>query len=297
MKNVATAAFDCPKCGRSHVWLPDDAGRLAKCACGRTVQVPDMPKGTTEEEQFAWMKIAANRAAADDSTADKPGQTTPPGSTLVPGRLSDGSADRQLDAHTEAELAALDKYGPSDPVKPDPFRDIKLPAILIGIGLLLMSLRIGYLATHRDASSLLGLTVGVVVELLVNVVLMLLGVLGAARFARISFGQLGPAILKLCAIYVAPTMLGMLVSVMLGGDIAVAALAWGFSLILYYALTSYLFGLDGSQTITCVTAIGVTRFAARVVVGMLLISRLSGAADSPSLSADSPDTQQVSDAE
>jgi hypothetical protein len=96
--------------------------------------------------------------------------------------------------------------------------------------------------------------------------MMLMAALVAAKFAGINFGPVGPAILKLAGLCLAPSALGDLVTTLLGGDMAVAVIGWVVAAVIHYALISYLFRLDGGQTVVVVFAIGIVR----VVVGFML---------------------------
>jgi hypothetical protein len=216
-------------------------------------------------------------AAAKKQQADAPSPVAiapRPAQSLVPGRLYNDSYQDEVDEQTQAELDSIAKYGEEDRSKPDPMRDAKVPVVLLGAGFLLLCTRIALLSAH-GSFGLTAVVFGVGFEVIVNVILMLVGVLLAAKVTGIYFGELPQALLKLCAIYVGPTALGTTITAMLGGDIAVASLGWATSVVLYYILTSYLFRLDGSQTVACVTAIGVTRLAAAILFGILAIGALS----------------------
>jgi hypothetical protein len=102
---------------------------------------------------------------------------------------------------------------------------------------------------------------------------MLGGVLLASKFAGIHFGDLKPAILKLTAVYIGPSAVGQLLAAALGGDMAVGILGNAVSIVCYWALISYMFRLDGQQTMICVFTIG----AVRLVTSMCLLTTLMAA--------------------
>jgi hypothetical protein len=202
-------------------------------------------------------------------------------SPFIPGKsiIHDPNADK-LDAQIEAELAATGAYAEAEgEIKPDSFRDKHFPLGLLAVGGLLVVAQVVLVASQSKAAAA-GLIIGTLISLVINVALMLGGVLLAARFAGIYFGELKTAILKLSAIYIAPTFLGQLVTQALGGNIAVACIGWGVSVICYWALTSYLFQLDGSQTMTCVAAIAIVRFLASFIVGALMVLAVVSAVNS-----------------
>lgn len=61
--------FACPSCGREFRWKPEIAGKMAKCKCGATVQVPATEPALT---------AAAPRAAAPSAVAPKAVAPPPP---------------------------------------------------------------------------------------------------------------------------------------------------------------------------------------------------------------------------
>jgi hypothetical protein len=151
---------------------------------------------------------------------------------------------------------------------------VTLPLYLLAAGLFILMGQV-FQGVSMTPGTLMGVTFGVGIGILVNVALMLGGVLVAARFSGISFGPLNLALLKLTAICVGPTALGDLVADMLGGDMAVACLGHGISIFLYYVLLGHLFRLDGGQTVVCVIAIFVVRLMAGIVVSMLVVAAVT----------------------
>ena len=174
----------------------------------------------------------------------------------------DPALEADLDPHSEfceKKIAATNR-----------FKDRDLPLWLLAGGLLLIMVQVAHLS-NMNGAAMAGAMMFVSVKTIINVALMLIGVLVAARVAHIDFGMLGPAILKLCALYVGPATLGAIISEMLGGDMAVAMLGGGVSTILYWSLLSYLFRLDAMQTMICVVTIWVVGFVAGVcAVGAIL---------------------------
>ena len=290
-QNPTAAKFACAKCKRTFDWDPQHVGRLAQCPCGNTMKVPRLPATALVKalKPGGLPRQAPQRSPAATLPPPLPGMppltgdsaatpNTPPPlppqpmTPFIPGQslIHDPGADK-LDADIEAELAATGAYAEHEgEAKPDPFRDLHLPLGLLGVGGLLVIAQVVLVATQSRAAAV-GVIIGTAVSLVINVALMLGGVLLAARFAGISFGEFKTALLKLCAIYVAPTFLGQLMTQALGGNAAVACIGWGVSVICYWGLTSYLFQLDGAQTMTCVTAISIVRFLAHFVVGAVMM--------------------------
>lgn len=292
-------SFNCPKCRRGHPWSAEHVGRLARCACGHVLKVPPAPAGGPPQAPRAGAPARSPSShlppPLPPHAAPSPLPPIPSSGVPVPPPLPApardgpprmtlaslaGGDDETLDARTEAELAAGAEYAEqAGEHEPDPFREVKLPSILLAVGLLLTVAQAAYVAAQSPAAAV-GLIIGTVLSLGINVALMLVGVFLAAKFAGICFGDARTAVLKLCAIYVGPTMLGTLVTQALGGDIAVACLGWGVSIVCYWGLTSYLFRLDGAQTMTCVFTIGVVRVAASFLVGMLAVLWVAHAVNS-----------------
>jgi hypothetical protein len=99
---------------------------------------------------------------------------------------------------------------------------------------------------------------------------------GAAKFSGIYFGNIPTAILKMAALYVAPTALGGLLTEVLGGELPVQILGYAVNFILIWALLAYLFRLDGSQTMACVTCIGILSMISQLFLVGAMLSALGG---------------------
>jgi hypothetical protein len=176
-----------------------------------------------------------------------------------------------LSADIEAELAATAKYGEEDPTQPDPKRDLHVPVALIVVGFLLTVADLAVALHVHPGLAVAAGVVGAGVKLVVGMVLMLGGALVAAKFAGINFGLLGPALLKLAGLCLAPSALGDLTTTLLGGDAAVAQIGWVVRVVLYWAFVSYLFRLDGGQTAIVVGTITIVKVVTVVLLGSLLL--------------------------
>jgi hypothetical protein len=176
-----------------------------------------------------------------------------------------------LSPEVEAELAATGAYGEEDPFKPDPKRDTYVPLALLAIGFVLTVLNFAWSMDGHHGAAVAGGIVGAIVKLMLGLVLMLVGALLAAKFAGINFGAVGPAILKLAGLCLAPSALGELVTTLLGGDMAVSYIGWAVQAVMYYALIAYLFRLDGGQTVVVVFAITIVKVVLFFVLGAALL--------------------------
>jgi len=181
-------------------------------------------------------------------------------------------ADEELDPKVQAELNDLAQYGDKEEEqkKPNAYLDHHLPLVLLGIGLMLMFGHASFLA-HRGHESLFFSLFKVSASLILNIVLMIAAMVVAAKFTGIYFGKVPTAILKIAAIYVAPTTLGGLLTAVLGGELPVQILGYAVNYVLICALLAYLFRLDGSQTMACVMCIGILSMITQLfLVGTML---------------------------
>jgi hypothetical protein len=176
-----------------------------------------------------------------------------------------------LSPEVEAELAATGAYGEDDPCQPDPKRDTYVPLTLLAIGFVLTVVNFAWSMDSLSGAAVAGGVIGAVFKLVFELVLMLVGALLAAKFAGINFGAVGPAILKLAGLCLAPSALGGLVTTLLGGDPAVAYIGWAVQAVMYYVLISYLFRLDGGETVVVVFAITIMKVVLFFVLGAVLL--------------------------
>jgi hypothetical protein len=193
-----------------------------------------------------------------------------PSDSTVASSLRPSAADDELDPEIEAELAATGKYGEGDVTRPDPKRDFQVPVALIVLGFLVTGAEFAFgIHAHPGVAMAAGMFAAGV-KLVFGMVLMLGSALLAAKFAGINFGPLGPALLKLAAICLAPSALGDFTTTLLGGDMAVAQVGWVVRIVLYWALISYLFRLDGGQTAVVVGTITVVKIVSAVLLASLV---------------------------
>ena len=259
------SSLDCPKCQQPYEWRPEYVGKTGRCVCGQVIKVPPLPK--------AWPAVLkdvnapSGLQAAEQALAIYAPPTPQNAISMNPFRGLE--REDELPEEVERELAELGHYAESHPMEYDKFRDQQVPLGLLAAGIAIMLGQVAYM-TQGQGVALFAATVLIALQLLVNLVLIIGGVVLAAWLTGINFGPLNLAILKLSAICVAPTVLGSMLTQAMGGNVAVAMLGIGVSIICYWALFSYLFRLDGAQTMTCVMVIGVIRFA----VHMFILARL-----------------------
>jgi hypothetical protein len=219
---------------------------------------PPPPSAAPSASAFAGMPAAGGEAASQVPSFLRMPVTAQP-------------SPEGLSPEVEAELAAVAAYGEEDPCKPDAKRDTYVPVALLAVGFVLTVLNFAWSMDGHHGAAVAGGIVGTVFNLVVGLVLMLLGALLAAKFAGINFGSVGPAILKLAGLCLAPGALGDLVTTLLGGDMAVSYIGWAVQAVMYYALISYLFRLDGGQTVVVVFAITIVKVVLFFVLGAALL--------------------------
>ena len=261
--------FRCPNCRLEHPWAQAYVGKTARCGCGHVLKVP-----------AGIGAPPALRPAPREESSPTPSNDSAPGlSGFLRAPSGFASPDDVLPSEVEAELAATAKYGEEDFTRPDPRRDLHVPVALLAMGFLITVIDFGYgMRVHPGAAVAAGILVAGV-KLVFGMILMLGAALLAARFAGINFGPIGPALLKLAGLCLAPSALGDLTTQLLGGDMAVAQIGWVVRVVLYWALVSYLFRLDGGQTAAVVGAITVLKIVSTVVIGSLLAFAFAPAVD------------------
>ena len=282
----SSATFPCPRCRSAHPWSAEYGGKTARCGCGQVFKFPPA--------------LVIPPAPAAPPAAAPPGEP----SSQVPGFLGtpgpNAAGDESLSPEIEAELAATAQYGEEDHNKPDPRRDRHVPVALLVVGFVLTVADAVFAAHTHAAAAVAGGVLVAGAKLVIGTLLMLGGALAAARFAGINFGPAGPAILKLAALCLAPSALGDLTTTLLGGDMAVAQIGWVVRVVLYWSLVSYLFRLDGFQTVIVTGSITVVKVVTGVIVGSLFLMSIMPAPDgdgAAGFGADAPMTGRDADIE
>ena len=111
----------------------------------------------------------------------------------------------------------------------------------------------------------------------------------------ITLGPLGPALLKLAGVSVFPAAVADLVTTMLGGDMAVACLGNGVGILTCWALVSYLFRLDFSNTLRVVSAVACVKILLMFVLGGLMALLVASASHHDSDDVASTDSAEVAE--
>ncbi len=223
--------LSCDQCGKTYRWKPEFVGRKVKCACGHVIECENKPP------------------------------SDPPGNDLYD--LAHSAAPAKVVSAAPVAIPYHSVKSEPDVIQqyfPNPTMDLHAPLWLIG-GAVVIQIVAVLLFSRRPDLSVLRALVEVGSEMIGGTIVMLVGILVAAKFRGIQFGPFWTAILKLSAIAVAPsavmTMLAPIaIFIPLGG-----LLVWAVGFIAYFALLGTLFELDQSDTWYCVMVIFVINIA------------------------------------
>jgi hypothetical protein len=214
------AEFACAGCGKRYAWKPALAGRRVRCGCGATMTCP------------------AAAPAADEETYD-----------FAPMRVE------AIPEPVPAPVASLAYRAPKEEVAvrgdTERIRDIRMPLWILTGGVV-VEVVAGLI--HRRSFEAAMLHVGV--NLIFGTVVMVAGMMVAAKMRGLVLGNFWNVVFKLSAIAIAPTAL---VSLLMPGLIVLFCIGYLIALalafVLYFALIGALFDLDQGDTWYCVIVI------------------------------------------
>ena len=138
--------------------------------------------------------------------------------------------------------------------EPETIKNLYMPLWLLAGGVI-----VEVVAALLRQGSLNRALIYVAVEIVFGTIVMLAGILLAAKLRAIDLGQFWTAVFKLSAISVAPSALGDLASPVLRFIPFGGLFGWIGEFILYFALLGALFDLDESDTWYCVFVIFLVR--------------------------------------
>jgi len=226
--------FVCPACSRKNTWKPALAGKRAKCACGKIIQVPE----------FADVEFAAPLEAAPADAQSAPRVTI------------DASRSVMADIPYKKGLQPEPPAAPS--VVPAQIRDILLPIVLIAAGLYAAATD-AMQGTGGPAATLSSVLGPLILNIALGLSLAVAAVLGGSMVAGIAFhGPMWQNILKLCAVALLPLPVGSMAGRAVGGingDIVSSLL----SISLYFAVFWAVFKMAWSDRTVCVLLIWIIR--------------------------------------
>lgn len=137
---------------------------------------------------------------------------------------------RQRDAEEQAQLTSYQR------------KEMVIPAILIAVGLLATFVQARVELGEFD---LLSMSIYVAVATLINLVLIFIALLAAAKLMDLGLGEIGPALLKIAAVAILPSAIGGVIQASVG--FVGGLLAWVITLALYFVLLMWLFEMDSQE--------------------------------------------------
>ena len=236
----------CAGCGKQFAWNARFAGHKVRCPCG---QIMDYPQNPSETESAS---LEANRESLDDQ------YDLAPDAPMA--KRAHASAPHDSSEKILAEPKPADRilgYRSLPPPGSKPELDVEKlkkqagPLWILGVGLSIEALLTLLRARVDPAAAMIHLFVGVGVD----TVLMVAGVMIAAKIRQIDIGSFGSAVLRLAAVSIAPAALNDLFAPLVF-FIPLAGLGLfivGFAI--YFALLGMFFNLDESDTWLCVWVI------------------------------------------
>lgn len=254
--------FHCIGCNKSYRWKPELAGKKARCKCGQVMEVPaDPPRPPDEEGLYDLVDEVPPRPQVQGSVMSPPAPATPAPAAPASGRI----------VSPAMPYAAVARQRPrdGDSAGKDRGMNLFLPVGLIVVGTILAL----FVNMRFYEISLAGAALVVGIKLLIDLVLIFIGCLIAIKLMDISLGSPGEAILKICAIAIAPGALGGLIELWVGP--AAGMLAGFLMLGVYFILFKVFFDLDGGEMMILTVIIWLIRtwvgyFLAAVVLLSLM---------------------------
>jgi hypothetical protein len=233
MTGTVAGRFSCVECDRRFTWRHALAGRKVKCPCGAVMICPADPCNEGDA-LFAVAPIAQPAPIAIPMASPAPLVYRAP----------------------KEDPGIVDTYFPNRTM------DLHAPLALIG-GSVVIQLAATYLYARWWIPVPLHLAMARIgAEMIVGTIIMLIGVLVAAKFRGISFGPFWTALLKLAAISLSPNAAMMLLIMPLAFVPLGGLIIWGVGFSLYFALLGAFFDLDQEDTWYCVIVIFIVDIAA-----------------------------------
>jgi hypothetical protein len=256
VEQVETDRFGCEACGKSYRWKEELAGRRVKCKCGHVMTAPAaMP--TPQDDLYEMAPEPEKPRPMRLPLAPLPAAAT----TRSPATATATLAYRSAPVQSERETGNF--------IEGSPLKDFYVPVALMILGTI-AEFALIMNGTHHQLIGLVMLTGIVAVLLGVNVGIMLLAILIAAKAAGMGFGHPLQAIIKLAAIAISVAAVADFLAYLSKG----VYLGWGISLLLYMCLFMWLFDLDWSEArivvfITWVLNIGKAILLVGLVMSLL----------------------------
>ena len=255
--------FHCIGCNKSYRWKPELAGKKAKCKCGQVMEVPAEPPQPPEEEGLYDLVDEAPPRPQVQGPVMSPPASAPARPAVAP------ASGRIVSPVLPYASVARPRLRDEDSAGEERGKHLFLPVGLIVVGTILAL----FVNMRFYDISLAGAALVVGIKLLIDLVLIFIGCLIAIKLMDISLGSPGEAILKICAIAIAPGALGGLIELWVG---PAAGMLVGFLMLgVYFILFKVFFDLDGGEMMILTVIIWLIRtwvgyFLAAVVLLSLM---------------------------
>jgi|SRR5581483_10185468 len=242
---VAAGQFSCDGCGKTYRWKPELAGRKARCKCGSVMVCPKDEPGKEDDDGLFELAPDVQEKPARPAAIVSPLQ--PP---LAPATGTIAYQSKQSQSEESNQLM-----------------DLWAPVFLI-LGAIAGQALAAFIRTRGNPASLTNAMTAVGVDMIFGTLFMMIGMWLAAKSRHIQLGAFATALLKLCAIAVAPGAAIELLSIPLRViPLFGWLIAWVVGFMLYFALIGTLFDLDQDDTWYCVKVI----FAVKILTAVALI--------------------------
>jgi len=153
-----------------------------------------------------------------------------------------------------------------DPKK-EKLKNVYIPIGIIAVSMLVLFIHLVFLAETTigafSAIAAISIMTAVVTPIL------LIGLYIASSVIGVSYGTLPTGLLKLVAIYLAPTAFESLLGAAIGPT---GIFGWIISLIFYFSLVMYLFELDPNETFYTIIILAITKFIAVIFLYTAIFS-------------------------
>jgi hypothetical protein len=282
MSNPALVMFTCSGCGKQYKWKPELAGKRVKCKCGTTVQVPVGAQDLEEPEMYdlapasvpmphAKTGAAAPIAPPQIGIAGTAAALSPVSAVMGPQPVGSGQGAAVGGAPAAPVLAYASARPPRQATDDEQEiaaaarrRDFFLPIGLIAGGTVLSF----YNAMAEYPVGLVGAGIIVTVSFIIDMAMILTACMIMVKIMDMSLGSPGQAILKVCAVAIAPDAIGDLVTMWMGPMSGM--FVWSLTLVMYFILFKIFFDLDGTEMVILTMLI----WLIRTWVGFLLVHML-----------------------
>ena len=224
------AQFDCSQCGRLFRWMPKLAGKAVRCPCGVVLTCPEHPTIGPEPilEAIPLDPPPRPRAAAAQAATVE----APPVQKVSVRRVQSPDARPKL-------------------IEPGIIRDLYMPLALLGGGIAVELIAVALTSKVGYLNGLIALGE----DLGVQVALMLVSILAAAKVRHFTLGSFPAAVLKVLAIAVSVPAAITFVSPILNHACMGYLVGWLGSVVMYFTLLGALFDLNEPDVFDCMGVI------------------------------------------